>query len=133
MNRRWLYTLPAVALLVFMHTTLHREPPPLSIVTRAQAMATAERYVQHSWTASAANVFHGVDDKGIRVDTPDAGFLPVNARAGWWRSDAPNVGMPYMWGGFDTPESFDEGLRAGKWAGDISSAEKRRLLDDGVT
>jgi len=38
-----------------------------------------------------------------------------------------------MWGGFDTPESFDAGLLEGKVAGDISTAEKRRLLDDGVS
>jgi hypothetical protein len=121
------------ALLMLMHHTLHRSPPPLSLVTRAEALATAERYVQHTWTATTANVFHGVDDRGIRVDTPDADFRPAEAREGWWRTDAPNVGIPYMWGGFDTPESFDAGLRAGKWAGDISTAEKRRLLDDGVS
>jgi len=38
-----------------------------------------------------------------------------------------------MWGGFDTPESFDAGLLEGKCAGDMYSTEKRRLLDDGVS
>ena len=41
--------------------------------------------------------------------------------------------MPYKWGGFDTPASFDAGLRAGKAAGDVYTEEKRRLLDDAVS
>ena len=52
---------------------------------------------------------------------------------GWWIAGQPNIGIPYQWGGFSTPEEFDRGLREGKYAGDIYSAEKRRLLDDGVT
>jgi hypothetical protein len=38
----------------------------------------------------------------------------------------PAVGLPYKWGGFDTIASFEEGLRAGKAAGDLYNAEKRR-------
>jgi hypothetical protein len=38
-----------------------------------------------------------------------------------------------MWGGFDTPETFDAGLKEGKYAGDIYTMDKRRLLDDAVS
>ena len=39
----------------------------------------------------------------------------------------------YKWGGLDTPESFDAGIRAGKAAGDVYTCEKRRLDGDGVS
>jgi hypothetical protein len=123
----------ALVLLAIMHKLLHRGPPPPSIVSRAQAIDIAKRYVQHTWTATEANAFHGVDEKGIRVDTPDAAFRTGDSRVGWWKPGGNNVGIPYMWGGFDTPESFDAAMRDGKWAGDISTSEKRRLLDDGVS
>lgn len=102
-------------------------------ITRAGVIATAERYLRHVWIPTERNVFHGIDLDGIRVDTPDAGFPRPEPPAGWWRIGQKNVGLPYMWGGFDTPESFDAGLRAGKAAGDIYTAEKRRLLDDAVS
>jgi hypothetical protein len=123
----------ALGFLGIMHTCLHQSPTPPSFVTRAEALATAERYAKHEWTATETNAFHGADPKGIRVDTPDSAFRTSDTRVGWWRPGRKNVGMPYMWGGFDTPESFDAALLAGKWAGDISTAEKRRLLDDAVS
>ena len=46
---------------------------------------------------------------------------------------ATNVGMPYQWGGFDTPESFDRKVAAGLAAGDIYTPLKRELLYDGVS
>ncbi len=103
-----------------------------SRVTSAEALALAQRYVEHEWTAGPRNVYHGPDPSGIRVDTGDAGFRTDEAQ-GWWRTDAPNRGIPYKWGGFDLPEEFDAGLRAGKWAGDVYTREKRRALDDAVT
>lgn len=102
-------------------------------VSRVDAIKTAERYRLHKWTADARNVFHGRDAKGVRLDTPDAAFTPKGIRPGWWRIEGGNVGMPYMWGGFDTPESFDAGLRKGRAAGDIYTREKRRLLDRAVS
>jgi hypothetical protein len=126
-------TLSALILLAIMHARLRQGPPPPSLVTRAEALATAERYVQHTWTGTEANRFHGVDENGVRVDTPDASFSTSGSRAGWWQPGARSIGIPYMWGGFDTPESFDAAMLAGKWAGDISTTEKRRLLDDGVS
>jgi hypothetical protein len=104
-------------------------PAPMASATRAEALALAERFLTHEWTATEANVFHGTDPDGIRVDTPDAGF----DGDGWWVTTGPNIGIPYKWGGFDLPDAFDQGLRAGRYAGDAYSAEKRRLLDDAVS
>ena len=106
---------------------------PLSSVTPAESLAMAERYVNHRWTATERQVMHGDDAAGIRVDTPDAAFNPVGRTAGWWKPGQVNVGIPYCWGGSDTPESFDEGLRQGKWAGDVYTAQKRKQLNDAVS
>ncbi len=109
-------------------------PAPLSSPTRAQSMALAEQYVTHQWSADISNVFHGQDPAGISVNTLDAAHKGDNGiDAGWWLIGATNIGLPYKWGGFDTPETFDAGLRAGKFAGDAYTAEKRRLLDDAVS
>jgi len=112
---------------------LYWRPRPPSHVTRSEAIRTAASYVTHEWMATAANVYHGKDAEGIRVDTPDVSFQPAQGDKGWWQTSGKNVGIPYKWGGFDTPEEFDQGVHAGRYAGDIYSAEKRRLLDDGVT
>jgi hypothetical protein len=105
-----------------------------SRVTRAEALAIAERYVAHEWIPSETNAFHGVDPEGIRVDTPDIQFTPPpDDDPGWWIAGQRNIGLPYKWGGFDTPEEFDRGLREGKFGGDSYSSEKRRLLDAAVS
>ncbi len=109
-----------------------RKRPP-SWVTRTEAISIAASYVAHEWTATAANIFHGVDAEGIRVDTPDLAYQPAEGDKGWWQTSGKNVGLPYKWGGFETPEEFDRGLREGRYAGDIYSAEKRRLLDDAIS
>ena len=41
--------------------------------------------------------------------------------------------MPYQWGGFSSTEEFLQGLKAGKAAGDVYTAEKRRLLEAAVS
>jgi hypothetical protein len=110
-----------------------RQPRALSHVTRAEMLAIAESYVNHEWIAAESNVFHGIDPEGIRVDTPDANFQPEGDDRGWWVIGERNVGLPYKWGGFDLPEEFDRGVRAGEYAGDAYSAEKRRLLDAAVS
>jgi hypothetical protein len=122
-----------LALILLVPVLTVRAEESLTEVTRANVIATAGRYVRHVWTPAEQNIFHGVDADGIRLDTPDAGFPRPEPPAGWWRVGEKNVGIPYMWGGFDTPESFDAGLRAGKAAGDFYTAEKRRLLDDAVS
>ena len=112
---------------------LPRQARTPSRITRPEVLAIAESYVTHEWTATEANAFHGNDPDGVRVDTPDAGFQSEGDDRGWWLAGRRNVGFPYKWGGFDTPEEFDRGLRAGRFAGDAYSAEKRRLLDDAVS
>jgi len=107
--------------------------PPPSTVTRADAMATAEAYRNVRWVPTEANTLHGTDRSRIRVDTPDASYKPKSGFAGWWHPGLINTGMPYKWGGFDTPDSFLAGLSDGKAAGDVCTAEKRRLLDAAVS
>lgn len=107
--------------------------PPPSRVTRAEALETAAAYVRHVWEPTAQNVFHAMDPDGIRVDTPDEGHQPSTGQKGWWRAGEKNVGIPYKWGGFDSPAEFDAGLREGRAAGDAYTAEKRRHLDDAVS
>ena len=125
--------LSAAFVLVISCNSYSTEEQALSSVSREEALAMAEQYRAHTWIATDQNIFHGMDPDGIEVQTPNAGFCPVDDRPGWWEVGKANIGIPYMWGGFDTPESFDAGLRDGKWAGDIYTQEKRRLLDDAAS
>lgn len=104
-------------------------------VSPDEALAIAESYRVHRWRASKSNAFHGYDAAGIRVDTPDVRFRPTDGvtRPGWWRPGSGNVGIPYQWGGFDTPASFDASLAGGEFAGDIYTELKRARLDDAVS
>lgn len=104
-----------------------------SKVTRSEVMGTAMRYASHPWTGTGANVRHGVDRAGIRVDTPDSTYQKPGAVPGYWVPGQVSRGLPYQWGGFSTPEEFDRGLAAGLAAGDVYTDEKRRLLYDGVS
>jgi cell wall-associated NlpC family hydrolase len=108
-------------------------PEAFSQVTRAQVIETANLYLNFKWTPTERNIFHGADPDGIRVETPDASFSAPGTRPGWWKAGQVNIGMPYMWGGFTSPREFRQGLKAGKYAGDIYTIEKRRLLDDAVS
>lgn len=96
-------------------------------VTRAEAVAIGESYVNHSWRSSAANVRHGSDAGGVDIQTPDKDGGSGSPAEDCWAVGAENTGVPYKWGGFDTLASFDEGIRQGKAAGDVYTAEKRRL------
>lgn len=97
--------------------------PPASVATidasidarRAEALKIAERYATHRWRATEANVMHGKDPDGVRVDTPDAKSIPSGfSTDGEW-----NVGIPYQWGGACTLEEFDRGVAEGKYAGHL--------------
>ncbi|MBP7949233.1 MAG: hypothetical protein KA004_06210 [Verrucomicrobiales bacterium] len=101
--------------------------------TRSESMQLAEAYLTHEWLPTSRNVFHGIDPDGIRVDTPDSAFKPAMTLPGWWVAGLMNRGIPYQWGGFSTPEEFDAGLAAGKYAGDIYTLRKRALLDGAVS
>ena len=104
-----------------------------SRVTPAQCLATAEAYRTLRWLPTAANVRHGTDADGIRVDTPDVSWRKAGAIPGWWTPGEWQTGMPYQWGGFSTPESFLQDITAGRAGGDVYTLQKRLLLDAGVS
>jgi hypothetical protein len=89
----------------------HEKP---EVVSRDEILAIAGRYAEHRWQASADNVFHGPDQSGIYVDTPDSSFRKDGFVIG-----RPNIGIPYKWGGFSTIADFDRGLLNGKFAGHL--------------
>lgn len=99
-------------------------------VTPEQAIATAYRYTQVEWAPEERHVRHGSDSRGILVHTPDKS---LDQPGGWWKPGHPAKGMPYQWGGFDTPESFLGKIAAGRKAGDISTPLKRQLGDAGTS
>ncbi len=92
-------------------------------LTRAEALAIAASYADYRWQPTAQNVRHGPDADGVVVHTPDQS----TGNPDLWEAGKPSKGMPYKWGGFDTLESFERGVRAGKGAGDLYNADKRRL------
>lgn len=103
-------------------------------LTRGEALAIAEQYATYKWEASEQNVLHGTDRSKVVVSTPnrekgasDAGDDRL------WTVGATNIGVPYKWGGFDSLESFAAGVRAGRAAGDLYTAEKRRKGGDAVS
>lgn len=102
-------------------------------ITRQEAIQTAEAYRFFAWTPTARNVFHGRDRQGVRVDTPDWAFQCPGNRPGWWVPGVANVGVPYQWGGFSSLEEFARGIAAGRYAGDVYTADKRRQLDGAVS
>lgn len=104
-----------------------------SQVTPREAMAIAQGCASHPWRPFATNILHGKDAAGILVNTPDIGHDPAQERRGWWIPGQVNEGIPYKWGGFDSPESFDTAVTRGLAAGDISSPEKRRADNAGVS
>ncbi len=127
----------AVLLLIFLGGCASKGPDSKTIllpgaasapsqVSPSEAMGIAELYAKHSWRPFARNILHGVDANGIRVDTPDASYRPEDGRAGWWVPGEANQGVPYKWGGFDDPASFDQAIAAGLAGGDVSSPAKRR-------
>ncbi len=102
-------------------------------MTRKEAVATAYRYTQVQWMPSENNVRHGPDSQGIMVHTPDRTIAEFGDRRGWWQPGKTATGMPYQWGGFDTPESFVSKVAAGKKAGDVGDVAKRKLGDAGTS
>lgn len=96
-------------------------------------MAIAARFSNHAWQPFGSNVLHGKDANGIQVHTPDASYEPQQPRKGWWVPGAVNTGIPYKWGGFDDPESFDAAIARGLAGGDVSSPAKRRADNAAVS
>ena len=128
MNKGWRIVQIAVLMLACCAVGARAEG-----VTRQEAIQIAEAYRTFVWQPTAQNAFHGADRAGVRVDTPDQGFRPPGSRPGWWVPGAANIGVPYKWGGFDSLKEFAAGVKAGRYAGDVYTAEKRRQLDAAVS
>ena len=109
------------------------DPDAPSAVTPQEALETARVYSTHPWRPFATNIKHGTDPSRVRVDTPDAGFHPANGRNGWWIPGEVNEGIPYKWGGFDDPASFDAAIASGHAGGDVSTPAKRQADNGGVS
>lgn len=84
-----------------------------SQVTPVEAMAIARELATHPWRPFAGNILHGKDKSGTLVNTPDIALDPELPRKGWWVPGVVNGGIPYEWGGFDGPASFDAAIAAG--------------------
>ena len=135
------YLFPAIALILLGGCrTSHRGAPPPVIpapaeyVTRAQAIQTAKAYTGLNWQAEKRHSLHGTDPNGQWVDTPDAAAATTLGSAMWWQCGN-NIGMPYKWGGFDTPQQFCERLQNDSivYAGDYASAAKIEGGDNAVS
>jgi len=114
-------------------------PPPASSVPRRETLAASRAYTSMIWRGSLRNVRHGTDGDGIRTDTPDASAAGYDAGA-WWKPGMRSIGMPYKWGGFDTPRQFSERLKADAAngglpaaAGDMGTPEKQAAGDAAVS
>ena len=91
---------------------------------RARILEVAERFASVRWRAEERHAFHGEDERGVRIDTPDAEF-----REGGWTVGEENVGMPYAWGGFTSLERFEEELAAERYAGHVPVAGRAMASD----
>jgi hypothetical protein len=109
------------------------QPTLAQSITRAEALKIAESYVEHRWESSPRNLLHGKDRNGIEVHTPDRDGGRGSPLPYCWRVNAENIGIAYKWGGIDTLQSFDVGIRAGKAAGDVFTPEKRRHAEAAVS
>ncbi len=92
--------------------------------TPEQALRIAQGYADLEWIPDARHIRHGKDKKGVTVHTPDTTLKDHGDNRGWWKPGITAKGMPYKWGGFDTPKTFMEGLEKGKKAGDIANSYK---------
>lgn len=92
--------------------------------TPEQAFRTAQAYADLEWLPEQRHIRHGKDKKGVTVHTPDKTLKDHGDNRGWWEPGVTAKGMPYKWGGFDTPKTFMEGLEKGKKAGDVASPYK---------
>lgn len=114
-------------------TVLPGDPTAPSQLTPSESLAIARRLADHPWRPFAGNIRHGRDPSGVLVHTADAGYTDPTGRRGWWLPGEVNLGIPYKWGGFDDPSSFDAAVARGLAGGDVSSPEKRRLGDAAVS
>lgn len=123
----------AVSFISCTPTDLLEIPRPAASVKRDEVISTAYTYTQIAWIPDERHVKHGDDGSGIIVHTPDLTLNRKGFANGWWQPGKTMVGMPYQWGGFDTPKEFLASLQRGDFAGDISTSSKRALGDDGTS
>lgn len=109
------------------------DPSAPSQVTPDEAMKIAQAFTNHPWRPFARNILHGKDKAGVLVNTPDVTHEPDKDRKGWWVPGEVNTGVPYKWGGYDDPASFDLAIANGSAGGDVSSPEKRRADNAAVS
>ena len=117
----------------FQSTTDYGIAGPSPTVRRMDAIGIAYTYSRVIWTPEKHHILHGRDKDGITIHTPDSSLKSHGFSNGWWQPGKEARGVVYQWGGFDTPEQFLASLEKGEVAGDISTAEKRRLGDDGTS
>ena len=126
--------LPLLALALLLLGSCRSTGPDGATVSRADVLSTARSYTALTWQAEKRHALHGTGPDGQRIDTPDA-LHPHTTQPGFWWKTGTNTGMPYKWGGFDTPEEFTRRLAAETvvYAGDYASADKVRGGDDAVS
>jgi hypothetical protein len=85
---------------------------PNAVASRTIALRLGEQYVLYTYRTSAANL------SPTDVTAPDGDIIrtPSWLVVGW------NAHVPYKWGGFSTLAQFADGLKNGKYAGDIHTS-----------
>lgn len=86
---------------------------------RDNVINTAMDFVNVIWIPNESNIYHGYDNNGILVNTPDIEFSSKKYHWGWWKLHETNQGVPYNWGGCGTVEDFKTGIFEGKYAGNV--------------
>ena len=90
-----------------------------------QVIEKALEYANYEWIATEANVLHGTDADGRFVDTPDITWRGEVLDCGWWKVNEVNVGIPYGWGNSSSLEEFEQGIKNGKFAGNVPEDKSR--------
>lgn len=109
--------------------------PDGATITRAEVLTTARTYTALTWQGDKRHALHGTAPDGQRIDTPDAISPAKHRKPGFWWKNGTNTGMPYKWGGFDTPKQFTHRLATEPqvYAGDYASSAKVAGGDDAVS
>jgi len=79
-------------------------------VTRAEVLQIAQAYAEHQWRGTSTNIYHGLDARGVRVDTPDMEWW---GPGGWYADGSVSTGIPYCWNGDSTLAEFDAAISNG--------------------
>jgi hypothetical protein len=85
---------------------------PNAVSSRSYALRLGEQYVLYTYRTSAANL------SPTDITAPDGDII----RTPSWLVVGVNAHVPYKWGGFSTLAQFADGLKNGKYAGDINTA-----------